>query len=1241
MLEPRPYADWLHSEVFPPVVVVIGSEAAKARVQKCNGLSLAELFAPFGGRFQTISVTAQSLERQVSIDNLRFRFADADSASQPSATQADQVCHSAVDACSAQTAALEPRQALEPPSPWYQRWRAAMLRSLRWSEHEALDQPAAALLVVLSKEPDPVLLLEQLLHSSHMPPLCTQGVLDPVPARTAVLLHDLSDPESPGQEELAQKLERVKARFTPHLALAVQVSRGGPDFTDPEVEDLFKGVAATRTTPPPPPEPGAQASAPSAPTLQGARLTKEDLRVLAQAGTDIVVKSAVPWLEKQLQQLEAQISQNRKGFRNQLKYLWRKPRDEKTSEKGASGGDGHSDDSGSVYPLHSVEGQMRLAGDVAFHLRDYEAALGYYRSVVSDFKQDRCWKHAAGAYEMWGLCTYITHAARSEWSRCMESAYEHYLQAGCGRHAMRAVALHQAMVSDVREAAQRLIKVNGELIDSGLRSALILEQAGQLYCSSGSIRKGAFHMVLAGHTFNKLGFKKLALNSYQAVCGQYTGKRWFHITDHFQFTMARQAFGLGSINESLELFLKLLNTFSRAEKRVGVQADREQTYLKEFFFVLKHWVEKNCQAGETKSVDLQIPSIDPVVRVFLPSEQQAASLPVVGDAAAPVVAAPVAWEGLGEKLIKTLSMEDKLELQWRHRQDARVFESLRRTIAVDAAVTVELVLSNPMRVKLELRQVHLMGSLKENDSKNDLPGSLEFLSEDVDLGPLESRTLRLVARPKREGLLCITGVTWIIVEQVCCQRPLSIKGPRLRNTLEQRSSRIGIYGNDTRLELKVRAQLPQLSARLEGWPRQTGAVPSAVGSSVGYPEDPPQTPELVAENVLQGELISCSLVVSAKPGSCPPQSLRLTTSHPNFLAFQAPEDLGADIAVEQSDEVLSLEGSLGGGELRFPVLLRADQAGQHALRICLLAEASGSEGPRSERRQWITLEQQLTVCAGLSLTARPSPSHRDEDKLVFVCTMENRSTAPIEVSQLCCVTGSEEQVLQEYASNGAGSMVEPGQQAQLLLSLKRPTIASESSALKTARARLLRASHASLPTKQLQGFAGSSGSRSGRHGSSGSVAPTADLLAEWRLGKRSGEAFALRVALDRLESAPCPLDLHLLAAESASLEPRLLVPVTLRIRNASSLGPVSFYFVADSTAEVAWLGCERSEVIELSPQACHTATLHAYLKSPGVFNLNRFRLFVVGMPASAGSVPASEQAPLAFAFPFERLIHVT
>jgi len=200
---------------------------------------------------------------------------------------------------------------------------------------------------------------------------------------------------------------------------------------------------------------------------------------------------------------------------------------------------------------------------------------------------------------------------------------------------------------------------------------------------------------------------------------------------------------------------------------------------------------------------------------------------------------------------------------------------------------------------------------------------------------------------------------------------------------------------------------------------------------------------------------------------------------------------------------------------------------------------------------------------------------------------------------------------------------------------------SEGSAVATAAKQQLLRTSRTVHTTAASPAAGGSTRRSREAASTATVGPEyVDLVIEWNAADRAGEVYALQVPCERPGAPPCPLDMHLLAPETAVLTPGLTVSVTLRVRNASAAGDVSFYFVADAVQEFVWLGCERSEVIRLSPQASHSATLQAYFGTPGVFNLNRFRIFVVGMPLGAGPVPASEQAPLAFAFPFERLIHI-
>merc|ERR1712176_935945 len=120
----------------------------------------------------------------------------------------------------------------------------------------------------------------------------------------------------------------------------------------------------------------------------------------------------------------------------------------------------------------------------------------------------------------------------------------------------------------------------------------------------------------------------------------------------------RQAFGLGMLENSLEHFLELLNSFAE-DKKPSIQADREQTYLKEFLFVVKNWMEKS--GGDKlrrKSLGLKIPSVGSAIQVLTygdaPVTQTAVSSPPppplasgasgLAESAQNETAAPMPWE---------------------------------------------------------------------------------------------------------------------------------------------------------------------------------------------------------------------------------------------------------------------------------------------------------------------------------------------------------------------------------------------------------------------------------------------------------------------------------------------------------------------------------------------------------------------------------------------------------------------
>ncbi|SBT72831.1 trafficking protein particle complex subunit 8, putative [Plasmodium ovale] len=115
-------------------------------------------------------------------------------------------------------------------------------------------------------------------------------------------------------------------------------------------------------------------------------------------------------------------------------------------------------------------------------------------------------------------------------------------------------------------------------------------------------RKYLFEMTLAGHTFNKCGFKKLALFCYSKVLKKYEKKKMKHIYEHLHFMMARQAFSINLHYEALNHYICILNSISKCfehsyvlNKNVDIYCaspEKEINFIREFAYVYKIYVDK-------------------------------------------------------------------------------------------------------------------------------------------------------------------------------------------------------------------------------------------------------------------------------------------------------------------------------------------------------------------------------------------------------------------------------------------------------------------------------------------------------------------------------------------------------------------------------------------------------------------------------------------------------------------------
>ncbi|EUD68175.1 hypothetical protein C922_01193 [Plasmodium inui San Antonio 1] len=115
-------------------------------------------------------------------------------------------------------------------------------------------------------------------------------------------------------------------------------------------------------------------------------------------------------------------------------------------------------------------------------------------------------------------------------------------------------------------------------------------------------RKYLFEMTLAGHTFNKCGFKKLALFCYSKVLKKYEKKKMKHIYEHLHFMMARQAFSINLYYEALNHYICILNSIAKSFEQSYVlnghvdiycaSPDKEINFIREFAYVYKIYVDR-------------------------------------------------------------------------------------------------------------------------------------------------------------------------------------------------------------------------------------------------------------------------------------------------------------------------------------------------------------------------------------------------------------------------------------------------------------------------------------------------------------------------------------------------------------------------------------------------------------------------------------------------------------------------
>jgi ER-Golgi trafficking TRAPP I complex 85 kDa subunit len=467
--------------------------------------------------------------------------------------------------------------------PWLRRYRQAADAATDRAAHEHFHCPALMLLVATSAEDDVIRTLRALQSNVHYwPKPYRDGRWDPTTIRRDVLvLHDTVEYAASHTEEWDETALRTQLKMCfGATAAVVRCNSLAPataaQLAEEETRDVWGGGGR----------------------LGNCWTVGDRARLRQYIGGSLVTQAVIPALERRMADLNALVSERKKGVRNVLKSLWggttRSKRDEEematnaaASTSPGNGGDGHHE---VKYRYDSIESQTRLLADTLFLIRDYDAALSMYRLIKDDFKQDKNWIHYGSVQEMMALCMYMLdpYGRAKEIFSCIENALLSYSRAADepapGRTATASLATRLAtrlclvLIAARNICSGRHLEVADLLAsassqETALGAAVLLEQSAAHYYQAEMYRKYAFHMLMSGHMFRTSEQEHHAFRCFTSALYIYRDGKWDELHNHVRSAVAAQLFSMGRMSVALQLYAKLLGTTGGG--RVSVKSQQK------------------------------------------------------------------------------------------------------------------------------------------------------------------------------------------------------------------------------------------------------------------------------------------------------------------------------------------------------------------------------------------------------------------------------------------------------------------------------------------------------------------------------------------------------------------------------------------------------------------------------------------------------------------------------------------
>ena len=854
-------------------------------------------------------------------------------------------------------------------------------RATAFNECEAFDHALGAILCVRagkSSYEEVLKSFEELKQQFLRLPVFATGGADPETCFGKVLVWDARDGTTTKEEAeaLLQRVRQTGAWDCELLTLNSDLEgtcASGVDWNEHR-ETVISRAAAERA-----------GVANEASKTMGRYMSLEDVERAKTYVRVFVTKTLLPHMERKLFALSTQIYNTRKGLRNQFKTFWGRSTATATAHRDGEQG------------YQSPEGQIRLAGDLAFMLGDYDTALANFKLVHSDYKSQSAWKRLASSYEAMAHVYVATRHLRNKadlkkdinhaYDSAMTSLLKYETIGGVGdlhlAHVemlkVRSAVEHATALTAIgayREAHAPLVSASA-FVHSDLRAALLLERAAFAFvrCHPPMVRKFASYMILAGARYVRAGAIAAATRCYSFALPVSNEYGWSAALEHLNTTLGRLVANIGHTKAALEFFRDAVGcaAYLPADAQtVRIDALEE--------FAAKYASEVPAEQRNAKDDELACPlpemNVQKVKVIFADDRESSESTSDHGEEA---------WSAIERGgVIPQSLLAAAPGANWLSGGPRTIEIEQTAVCASGEDVKIDVDLKNPLRVPLDVNNLRLLweftpsnGALVSNDRGETSDALVRAKVENEVFAPQSEQTIRLTITPSASGVLRVLGVAWTVGSKRVLhgRRYFDVSAPRTRRGAD------GEWLRDVtrhkRLVFNVCETVPRCDGTLEGVPKRSmdGAL---------------QRIDLVISNVTQ-PMAKWIRVRLPRSVLRPVDASHAPVSEPAVKRNSSREDLerdsrnrsdgdGGDDDVVDSDGVIyalpAWETLESGSTIRWPLWFHPSAVGRTAVRICVCYQPE-PPAPKLLRYRTIRIFESVEVTPSMRVSAvtTPSPSH--------------------------------------------------------------------------------------------------------------------------------------------------------------------------------------------------------------------------------------------------------------------------